>query len=125
MRRRSSAEISVDLVVDLDARHFDRADFFEHARHGRHVALAFRIRRVDHVQHQIGVGGLFERGAKRGHQRVRQPIDEADGVAQQQLAPIGKVDAPHQRIERDEQRIRRFGIGLVSRLKSVVLPALV
>ena len=30
----------------------------------------------------------------------------------QQLAPIGQVDAPHERIERDEQRVRRFGIRL-------------
>ena len=45
MRRRSSAEIAVDLVVDLDARHFDRADLLEHAGHGRDVPLAFRIRR--------------------------------------------------------------------------------
>ena len=30
----------------------------------------------------------------------------------QQLAPIGKIDAPHQRIERDKQRVRRFGIRL-------------
>ena len=114
MRRRSSAEISVDLVVDLDARHFDRADLFEHAGHRGHVPLAFGIRRVDHVQHQIGVGGFFERGAKRRDQRVRQPIDESDRVAQQQLAAIGQVDAPHQRIERHEQRVRRFGVGLAS-----------
>ena len=84
----------VDLVVDLDARHFDRADLFEDARHRGHVTLALGIRRVDDVQHEIRVGGFFERGAKRRDQRVRQAIDEADRVAQQQLAPIGKIDAP-------------------------------
>ena len=104
----------IDLVVDLDARHLDRADFFEHARHRGDVTLALGIRGVDDVQHEIGIGGFFERGAKRRDQRVRQAIDEADRVAQQQLAPIGQVDAPDQRIERDEQRVRRFRIRLAS-----------
>ena len=90
------------------------------------MALALGIGGIDDVQHEIGVGRFFERGAKRRHQRVRQPIDEADRVAQQQLAAIGQVDAPHQRIERDEQRVRTLPrSALVSRLNSVVLPALV
>ena len=62
---------------------------------------------VDDVQQQVGAGDLLERGAKRRDQRVRQPIDEADRVGDQQLAAIRQLDLAHQRIERHEQRVRR------------------
>ena len=75
---------------------------------------------------QVGVGGLLERGAEGGHQRVRQPIDEANRVRHEQLALIGQAHAAHQRIERDEERVGQPAHRhAVSRLKSVVLPALV
>ena len=59
---------------------------------------------------EIGVGGLFERGAERRDQRVRQPVDESDGVGDQQLAAVGQPHLADQRIERDEQRVRRLGV---------------
>src|SRR5829696_7279799 len=34
---------------------------------------------------------------------MRQPLDESDGVGDQQLAPIRQLHAAHERIERDEQ----------------------
>ena len=55
-------------------------------------------------------GDLFERGAKRRDQRVRQPLDEADRVRHEQLAAIGQPHLPHERIERDEQRVRRHRV---------------
>ena len=69
------------------------------------------MRRVDHMQQQIGVGGFLERGAEGGDQRVRQPIDETDGVGDQQLAGVGQADPPHQGIERDEQGVGDLGGG--------------
>ena len=53
---------------------------------------------------------LFERRAERGHQRVRQPVDEADRVRHEQLAAVRQAHLAHQRIERDEQRVGRFGV---------------
>ena len=38
------------------------------------------------MQHQIGFRRFFERGAKCRDERMRQPVDEPDGVRQQQLA---------------------------------------
>ena len=102
-----------------------RAHLFEHASDRRHVTLALGRRGIDDVQHQIGFGRLFERRAKRGHQRMRQAIDEADRVREQQLALIRQLHAADQRIERHEQRVRRHRIRSVNRLNSVVLPALV
>ena len=59
---------------------------------------------------QIGLGDLLERRPERRHQRVRQPVDESDRVRHEQLAPVRQSDLADERIERDEQRIRRFGI---------------
>ena len=64
-------------------------------------------RRVDDVQQQVRLGHFFERGAERRDERVRQPIDEPDRVGHQQLAAIRQLDAADERIERDEQRVRR------------------
>jgi hypothetical protein len=57
-------------------------------------------------------------------QRVRQPIDEPDGVRHERSRLSGRQFGG-QRIERHEERVRRFRVRLVSTLNSVVLPALV
>ena len=81
---------------------------------------------VDDVQQQIRGRDFLERRAERRDQRVRQPIDEADGVRHEQLAAIRQPDLADERIERHEQRVRRDRVVRRSgRLKSVVLPALV
>ena len=82
--------------------------------HGRHAAVAVGRRRIDDVQHQIGLGDLFERRAERRDQRVRQAVDEADGVGDEQLAAVGQPHLADQRIERHEQRVRRLGVGAAS-----------
>ena len=98
----------VALVVDVQALDAARADLVEHRAHRGHVSLALGVRRVDDMQHEIGLGHLLERGAERRHERVRQPIDEADRVGHQQLAAIRQPHAAHERIERDEQRVGRL-----------------
>ena len=50
---------------------------------------------------------FLERRAKRRDERVRQPIDESNGIRDEQLAPIRQPHLPHERIERDEERVRR------------------
>ncbi len=47
------------------------ADLFEDRFDGRNLLVAVRVRRVDHVQQQIGIGGFGERRAKRGNEIVR------------------------------------------------------
>jgi hypothetical protein len=61
------------------------------------------------MQRQISLGDLFERGSKRRNQGVRQAIDEADRIGDQELAGIRQADLPDQRFEGDEVRISRFG----------------
>ena len=99
----------IALVVDLEQRHVGRAHLFEHLAHGGHPPLAVGRRRVDDVQHEIGLRHFLERRAKRRDQRVRQTIDEPDRVRHEQLAAVGQPDLPDERIERDEQRIGRLG----------------
>ena len=70
------------------------------------MPLAVGIGRVDDVQQQIGLHHFLERGAERRDQAVRQAIDEADRVRQQDLRPVGQPHLAQQRIERDEQRVR-------------------
>ena len=38
--------------------------------------------RVHHVEQDVGLGQLLERGLERGHELVRQLADEADGVGE-------------------------------------------
>ena len=108
-RRNSSGAEQVALVVDVHARHLGGLDLGQHAAHGGHVPLAFGAGGVDHVQHQIRLGDFFERRAKGRDQRVRQPIDEANGVGHQQFASIGQAHPPHERIQRHKQRVGGFG----------------
>ena len=85
--------------------------------HGRHVPVAIRRRRVDDVQQQVRLGDLLERRAERGDQRVRQAVDEPDRVRHQQLAAVRQLHAAHQRIERDEQRVRRDRVAAGQRVE--------
>ena len=105
---------AVALVEHFHHRHPLRADLGEHGAHGVHVPLAIGRRGVDDVQQQIGSGDFLERRAERGDQRMRQPLDEADRVGDQQLAPIRQLHLADQRIERDEQRVRRHRVVAAS-----------
>ena len=62
------------------------------------------------MEHQVGLGRFLERRAKGGDQRVRQPIDEADGVRHQQLAAVWQPQLTHQRVERHEQGVRGVSV---------------
>ncbi len=97
----------VELVEDFDRWHRLSADFGQHAAHGRHLDLAVRIRCVDDVHQQIGGRHFLERRAKCRDERVRKPIDEADRVRHEQLAPVRQPHFSDQRIQRHEERIRR------------------
>ena len=69
------------------------------------------------MQQQVGRRDLLERRAKGGDQRVRQPLDEADRVGHEQLAPIRQPHLADERIERDEQRVRRDRVAAGQRVE--------
>src|SRR5712691_3010421 len=100
----------IALVVDLEERHVDRADLVEHLPDGVHAAIAIGSGRIDDVQHQVGVARLLERRPEGGDQRVRQPVDETDSVRDEELAAVRQAQLPHERIERDEERVGRLRV---------------
>ena len=107
----------VALVVDLDDRHVGRAHFVEHAAHRGDPPIAIRRRRIDDVENQIGLGDLLERGAKCRHERVGQPVDESDRVGDEELAAVGQLDLPDERVERHEQGVGGVGVGARERIE--------
>ena len=78
----------------------------QHGVHGLDLRVAVRCAGVDHVQQEVGLGGLGERGAEGGDEVVRQVADEADGVGQHDAgAAVGHVHAAQRRVERGEQLV--------------------
>src|SRR6188472_1506290 len=97
----------VEFVEDFDRWHRLSANLGEHTADGGHVRVAVWTRRVDDVDKEIGGSYFFQRRPKCGDERVRKPIDEADGVRYEQLAPVRQADFPHERVQRHEKRVRR------------------
>ena len=75
------------------------------------------------MQHEVGVGGLLERGAEGGDQRVRQAVDEADGVRHQELAAVRTWRTSGSSVT--NSALDASASARVRTLNSVVLPALV
>ena len=78
----------IDLVEDLEPRHAIGLHLDEHRLDCGHVTLAIDARRVDDVQQEVCARHLFQRRTERRDERVREPIDEADGVRNEQLPTI-------------------------------------
>ena len=97
----------VALVEHEQHRAIRGADLGEHASDRGGARRPVRMTRIDHVQEEIGLGHLLQRGAERRHQGMRQPIDESDRVRNEHGASIRQAERPHQRVEGNEQRVRR------------------
>ena len=83
------------------------ADLFEHVVGRGDLIADGRVGRVGHVQQQVGLPGLFQRGLEAGDQMVRQVADEPDRVAQQHRPPAGQLPAAGAGVERGEQGVLR------------------
>ena len=105
--------LQIDLVQHADLRHVGRADLLEHRVDGRDLVVALVRRAVDHVQDQVGVGGLGQRRPERGDEVVRQVADEAHGVGEDDRRRVRHVDLAQRRVERREQLVggERRGAG--------------
>jgi hypothetical protein len=69
------------------------------------LALGVGVRAVDDVQQQVGVGHLLEGGAEGLDELVGQRPDEADGVDEGVVAPVGGLGPAHRRVEGREQLV--------------------
>src|SRR5688572_3152273 len=116
----------VDLVPHQQLGHVAGADLGEHLVDFHGLRLACRRRSVDHVQQQVGVHGLLERGAERRYQPMRQVAHESDGVGQHHVARVGlrlvrthfgQPYAPRGRIQGGEQLVGGVGVGVRKRIE--------
>jgi len=73
--------------------------------HDLHVLLPVVVRGIDHVEQDVGVGGLLEGGAEARHQMVGQLADEPDGVHQPHAAAAVQRRLTRERVERREQPV--------------------
>ena len=103
----------VDLVHHDDLRHRQRVDLAEHLADRRDLLLRVLVGAVHHVQQQVGVGDLLERGAEGLDQLMRQVPDEADGVGQGEDPAVGGAGSAGGRVEGGEQRVldQHPGVG--------------
>ena len=60
---------AVGLVQHQDRGMVGQTELLEHALDRLDLLLGLGARRVDHVQQQVGLAGLLERGLERRHQR--------------------------------------------------------
>ena len=76
---------------------------------------------IDHVQQQVGIGRLLQRGLKGVDQAVRQVADEAHGVRQRHRAPgplpIAQVQLARGGVERGKQLVGRIRARLDQRVE--------
>ena len=87
----------VALVVHVQALDVACADLVENRTHRGHVPLALGAGRIDDVQHEIGLAHFLECGAEGRHERVRQALDEADRVRDEQLTAVRQAHAADER----------------------------
>ena len=74
----------------------------EHALHVARLRVGLGVRDVAHVQDEVGLDHLLERGAEGGDQHGRQIGDEADRVGQDDAPAALQAHLAHGRIERGE-----------------------
>ena len=96
---------AVGLVQDEDRRMVGQLELVEDLLDGADLLLGLRARRVDHVQEQVGLARLLERGLERGDQRVRQVPDESDGVGEQDLPAAAEPPATGAGVEGGEELV--------------------
>ena len=100
----------VALVVNQDLLHLTCANVFEHPLH---FSLLFDQRGaggVDHMQQQIGLSSLVQRGFEGLDQFVRQVADEPHGVAERNRAlRFAQPQGPRGGVQRRKQLVGRVG----------------
>ncbi len=79
-----------------------------------HVHLAFPIRmaRIHHMNENVGVAGLLERGAEARYQMVGQLPDEADRIGHPRALTLAQLDFACQGVERREESILHHDLVL-------------
>src|SRR5688572_1650746 len=107
----------IHLVVYENLGNVACADLGEYLVDLDHLLVVVGMSSVDHVQQQVRLHGLFERGAKRGNQRVRQAADETDRVRDDGVGLGVERDAARGGIKSREQLVRGVRGSLRERIE--------
>ena len=102
----------VGLVDDDEFGHGGVDDIGENVVNGCDLPFRVRVRTVDHVEQNIGLPGLFQAGAERFNQLVRQIAHEADRVGQGVGAAVFGLGGADGRVERGEQDVLHHDPGV-------------
>lgn len=97
--------LPVGLIHDVDDRDGAGAELLQGAGGDVHVHLVVRVRAVDYLEDQVGIDRLLERRAEGVDEVVRQVVDEADGVGQEEVAVAARGDLPDGGIEGCEKHV--------------------
>jgi len=95
----------IDLVEDADARHLVGADLGQHRIGDFKLAFEARITRVDDVQQQGRIERFVQGGFERGHQAMRQVLDETDGITDEHTRHAFGVKRTHGGVQRGEELV--------------------
>ena len=104
----------IALVQHLNLLRVPHIQLRQHAVHFALVLLAHRARRILHMDQHLRLLHLFERGAKRGDQRMRQIADKSHRIGEQNLAPRWQRQRLQLGVERREHARGLEHIGTAS-----------
>src|SRR5690606_16658182 len=107
----------VDLVVDLKNRQLIGANFTQYGHDLLDLCVAFRLEGVDHVQQQIRVAGLFQRGPKGLNQLVRQMANETHRIRENHRTDIVQLQPTQGWVQRGEQLVGGVHVGCGQRIE--------
>lgn len=95
----------VSLIHDVDDRDGAGTELLQGPGGDVHVHLVVRVRAVDYLEDQVGIDRLLERRAEGVDEIVREVVDEADGVGQEEVAMAARSDLPNGGIEGREEHV--------------------
>src|ERR1041385_1775138 len=95
----------IDLVEHEDFRDVFHSELVEHLIDDDALLFPRRRAGIDHVEKEVGLACLLERGAERCDQVVRELANESHSVRDQHVRMVAEVDVARERVERGEQAI--------------------
>ena len=107
----------VGLVQNDDLRYRIQRKIAEDLCHRFDLVQSPRVRSIDDMHQQIAVRDLFERGSKRGDERLRKIADKSYGVVNDHFLFERQPQTSRGRVERREHSFLGMDLGLRQRVQ--------
>mmetsp|Transcript_9265 Transcript_9265/g.25003 ORF Transcript_9265/g.25003 Transcript_9265/m.25003 type:complete len:232 (-) Transcript_9265:1034-1729(-) len=95
----------VQFIPDCERGNVGRLQLVQDLVDGVHLCCRVWMGRVHHVQQQRCVFDFLQSRPKGGNQLCGKPLDETDGVGEQNLLPAGEHDSPGRRVQGGEKLV--------------------